>query len=312
MRRKVISLVSVVAIVATAAYAAGAASRGGARAGTDTALPGFSQAVFLSHVNDPDVIPGFPGDPTFSMKTSFTVANDGFYLQYVKEGEHTGTHFSSPCHFHADELCADQMDPGDFILPAVVVDIRAQTAADVDYRATVADLEAWVADHGPMPHDAAVLLWTGCDEFWGPDRGPGTVSYYSCGSGKGGFHQPGFSLASVRWLIDQGVLGDPRPPRHGHVRSRPRQRLQVPRDVADAARASVHAREPDEPRGVAGHRRVDHVGRPEERRGIGRSIDRVRPDPVGLSCPVFRPDVAYGHASREGEIHGRRSTDHQA
>jgi kynurenine formamidase len=196
-----------VAIVATAAYAAGAASRGGARAGTDTALPGFSQAVFLSHVNDPDVIPGFPGDPKFSLKTSFTVANDGFYLQYVKEGEHTGTHYSAPCHFHADELCADQMDPGDFILPAVVVDIREQTAADVDYRATVADLEAWVADHGSMPQDAAVLLWTGCDAFWGPDRGPGTVSYYSCGSGKGGFHQPGFSLASVRWLIDQGVLG---------------------------------------------------------------------------------------------------------
>jgi kynurenine formamidase len=207
MRRKVISLVSIVAIVLTAAYAAGAASRGGARAGIDTALPGFSQAVFLSHVNDPDVIPGFPGDPTFSMKTAFTVANDGFYLQYVKEGEHTGTHYSAPCHFHTDELCADQMDAGDFILPAVVVDIREQTAADVDYRATVADLEAWVADHGPMPQDAAVLLWTGCDAFWGPDRGPGTDSYYSCGSGKGGFHQPGFSLASVRWLIDQGVLG---------------------------------------------------------------------------------------------------------
>ena len=172
--RKVISLVSIVAIVATAAYAAGAASsHGGARAGTDTALPGFSQVVFLSHVNDPAVIPGFPGDPKFSLKTAFTVAKDGFYMQYVKEGEHTGTHYSAPCHFHVDELCADQMDPGDFILPAVVVDIREQTAADVDYRATVADLEAWVADNGPMPHDAAVLLWTGCDAFLGPDRGPG-------------------------------------------------------------------------------------------------------------------------------------------
>jgi len=126
----------------------------------------------------------------------------------VKEGEHTGTHFSAPCHFHVHALCADEMDAGDFILPAVVVDVRDQAAADVDYRVTIADLEAWVAEHGAMPEEAAVLLWTGCDEFWGPDRGPGTVSYYTCGSGKGGFHQPGFSLAAVKWLIGQGVLGD--------------------------------------------------------------------------------------------------------
>ena len=205
--RRVLSLLSVMAIVATAAFAAGA-STGGAQAGTDTSLPGFSQVVYLSHVNDPTVVPGFPGDPRFTMRTSFTVANDGFYLHYVKEGEHTGTHYSAPCHFHVHALCADELDAGDFVLPAVVVDIRAQAADDVDYRATVADLQAWVAEHGAMPQEAAVLLWTGCDEFWGPDRGPGTVSYYTCGSGKGGFHQPGFSLASVKWLIDQGVLGD--------------------------------------------------------------------------------------------------------
>jgi len=205
--RRVLSLGSVAAIVAVVAYAAGA-STGGARRGTDTSLPGFGQVVFLSHVNDPAVVPGFPGDPRFAMSTSFTVAKDGFYLQYVKEGEHTGTHFSAPCHFHVHALCADEMDAGDFIVPAVVVDVRDQAAADVDYRVTIADLEAWVAEHGAMPEEAAVLLWTGCDEFWGPDRGPGTVSYYTCGSGKGGFHQPGFSLAAVKWLIGQGVLGD--------------------------------------------------------------------------------------------------------
>jgi kynurenine formamidase len=205
--RKVLTSVSIVAIVATAAYAAGAAS-GGVPHGGDTALPGFGQVVFLSHVNDPAVVPGFPGDPRFRLHTSFTVADDGFYLQNVREGEHTGTHYSAPCHFHVHALCADEMDPGAFLLPAIVVDVRGQTEADVDYRVTVADLEAWVAEHGPMPQEAAVLLWTGCDDFWGPDRGPGVVSYYTCGSGRGGFHQPGFSLDAVKWLIDGGVLGE--------------------------------------------------------------------------------------------------------
>ena len=208
--QKLVSLVCLVMLVAGAAFAAGAAatSRQAAPGPTDTALPGFGSVVYLSHVNDPAVTPGFPGDPRFALRTSFTVLDDGYYLQYVKEGEHTGTHYSVPCHFHADQLCADELAPGDFILPAVVVDIRDQTEADVDYQLTVKDLEDWVAANGPMAQDAAVLLWTGCDAFWGPDRGPGTVNYYTCGSGKGGFHQPGFSLAAVRWLIDQGVLGD--------------------------------------------------------------------------------------------------------
>ena len=208
--RKLFSLICLTASVAFVAFVAGAhaSSRAAANRGTGTSLPGFSKMVFLSHVNDPAVTPGFPGDPRFTLHTSFTVANDGYYLQYVKEGEHTGTHYSAPCHFHVRALCADELAPGDFILPAVVVDIRGRVANDVDYQVTVQDLQAWEAANGPMPRDAAVLLWTGCDRFWGPGRGPGVISYYTCGSGLGGFHQPGFSLASVRWLIDRGVLGD--------------------------------------------------------------------------------------------------------
>jgi kynurenine formamidase len=181
---------------------------GEAARGVEVARPlGFSRAVFLSHVNDPAKVPGFPGDPAFRLSTAFTVPDDGYYLQYVKEGEHTGTHYSSPCHFHVGALCADEMAAGDFILPAVVVDVRSQVAADVDYKATVADLKAWEAEHGPFPRQAAVLLRTGCDEFWGPARGGGIPTYYNCGSGERGFHQPGFSRLSVRWLIDHGVLG---------------------------------------------------------------------------------------------------------
>jgi len=54
------------------------------------------RVVFLSHVNDPAQTPVFPGDPEFTLTTVFTVAQDGFYLQYVKEGEHTGTTTAPP------------------------------------------------------------------------------------------------------------------------------------------------------------------------------------------------------------------------
>jgi kynurenine formamidase len=169
------------------------------------ASPGFHKVVFLSHVNDPATTPGFPGDPEFTLTTAFTVPQDGFYLQYVKEGEHTGSHWGAPCHFHTDELCADQLDPSDLVRPAVVIDIRANVRRNVDYQVTVGDLKAWEARYGPMPEGAAVIARTGCDQWWSARQTGRT--YYNCGSGSAGLHQPGFSLRAVRWLIDRRVLG---------------------------------------------------------------------------------------------------------
>jgi kynurenine formamidase len=171
-------------------------------------VAGFSKIVYLSHMNNPRKTPGFPGDPRFYMTTAFTVPKDGYYLHYVREGEHTGTHWGAPCHFHVNEVCAGKLRPTSLVLPAVVIDIRAQTSKDVDYRATVADMKAWIAQYGPMPKNAAVILRTGCDRFWGPDSTPTHRTYYNCGSGRRGLHQPGFSLRAVRWLIRRGILGD--------------------------------------------------------------------------------------------------------
>lgn len=214
------SLTSLHAAVLAAALLAGAAfgfalsdMRAGSASPTShraaaTTPPGFTKVVFLSHLNDPARTPGFPGDPRYATEVAFTVPRDGFYLQYVHEGEHTGTHWGAPCHFHVEAVCAGQLTPEDLVLPAVVIDIRAERRANVDYRATVADLEAWVATYGAMPEGAAVILWTGCDRWWGPDASPTHRTYYNCGTGERGFHQPGFSLNAVRWLIEQGVLGD--------------------------------------------------------------------------------------------------------
>ncbi len=171
-------------------------------------VAGFSKVVYLSHLNDPKRTPGFPGDPRFFATTAFTVPTDGYYLQYVREGEHTGTHWGAPCHFHVGAVCAGQLPPTSLILPAVVIDIRSQTASNVDYQATIADLKAWIAANGPMPKGAAVILRTGCDRFWGPDTTPTDPTYYNCGTGKHGLHQPGFSLDAVRWLVRHKILGD--------------------------------------------------------------------------------------------------------
>jgi kynurenine formamidase len=206
-------VVIALAVVAAVSYRAGRADAAGGdpdpqAAGQPTAMPGFTRVLFLSHVNSPVRIPGFPGDPAFSLRTVFTVPADGFYLQDVDEGEHTGTHYSAPCHFHVDALCANDLGPSDLVLPAVVVNVREKVQRHPEYHVTVKDLTTWRDSHGPFPKDAAVLLRTGCDKWWGPEIGARIKTYYNCGSADGKYRQPGFSEKAVRWLIDQGILGN--------------------------------------------------------------------------------------------------------
>jgi kynurenine formamidase len=156
--------------------------------------------VSLSHVNDPATTPVFPGDPEFTLDTAATIADDGYYLQYVKEGEHTGTHWGAPAHFQEGGLTADQLDPADLFLPAVKIDIRDKAAADSDYALTVADLQEWETRNGKIPDGAAVVLWTGWESRWGSEE-------YANSDAEGVTHQPGFSVDAARWLIDTGRLG---------------------------------------------------------------------------------------------------------
>lgn len=156
--------------------------------------------VSLSHVNDPATTLVFPGDPPFTLETIATIPADGYWLQYVREGEHTGTHWGAPGHFNTGEALADQMDPADLFVPAVKIDIRAKAAANPDYAATIDDLKAWERQHGRIPNGSMVVLWTGWDARWGTAAFPNFDS-------AGGLHQPGFSVAAVQWLIDTGRLG---------------------------------------------------------------------------------------------------------
>lgn len=209
-RRQLVPLAALLAAIAMLATLSASDASTTPPPAKGASMPGqapaqFHRVVFLSHVNDPATTPGFPGDPAFTLETAFTVPNDGFYLQYVKEGEHTGSHWGAPCHFHTDEPCADQLDPSDLVRPAVIIDIRAAVRRNVDYQLTIGDLKAWEARYGRMPKGAAVIAWTGCDRWWSA-RQDGE-NYHNCGTGQAGLHQPGFSLGAVRWLIDRQVLG---------------------------------------------------------------------------------------------------------
>ncbi len=190
-----------VALALAAAYVAGqAVSReAGAQAGGGAPF-GFSEVVFLSHPNTVGM-PLFPGDPPFRLRVPFTVSKDGFRLQYMSIGEHTGTHWGAPCHFTKGARCADDMAPVDFFHPAVVIDVREQTEADVDFRLSVEDLEAFESEQGTIPDNAMVILWTGFEDRWDDEE-----AYQNIGA-DGLLHFPGFSVQATRWLIENRNLG---------------------------------------------------------------------------------------------------------
>jgi kynurenine formamidase len=62
---------------------------------------------------------------------------------------------------------APELRPAELIVPAVVVDIADRAAQDPDTVVTVADLRAFERHHGRIPHDAAVLMYSG----WGAKVG---------------------------------------------------------------------------------------------------------------------------------------------
>ena len=83
--------------------------------------------------------------------------------------EHGGTHLDAPIHFSEKGRTSDQVPLEQLIGPAVVIDVRAKTAGDPDYRLTAADLRDWEAAHGTIAKGTIVLLRTGWGDRW-PDR----------------------------------------------------------------------------------------------------------------------------------------------
>jgi kynurenine formamidase len=116
--------------------------------------------------------------------------------------EHGGTHLDAPIHFAQGRWTTDRIPLDRLIGNAVVVDVSAQSAADADYRVSVADLTAWEQSHGALEPDTIVLLKTGYSTRWPdaqkylgtPERGAAAVAK---------LHFPGLHQDAATWLAEE-------------------------------------------------------------------------------------------------------------
>jgi kynurenine formamidase len=120
---------------------------------------------------------------------------------WLEIGEHVGTHFDAPSHWLSGRDKADlaSVPAAHLVGPALVIDRVPESAADPDYLLTVADLEAFQAEHGPFPAGGWLLLRTGWDA-----RADDAEAFLNAGSGQS--RTPGPDAACARYLAEETPL----------------------------------------------------------------------------------------------------------
>jgi kynurenine formamidase len=162
---------------------------------------GKTRVVDLSYAINDKLVP-WPGDAKFFEATvNATIEKNGYFTRSFWMLEHYGTHLDAPAHFPPGKITVDQIPAKQLFGPAVVIDVRAESGKDADYRLTATRVEEWEKSHGRIQEGAIVLLRTGWASRW-PD-----VQKYRNMDAKGAMHFPGFSIEAARLMIERKVSG---------------------------------------------------------------------------------------------------------
>lgn len=123
-----------------------------------------------------------------------------WYWNNFHTGEHTGTHFDAPIHWVSGKDRDDiaRVPVSAFVAPAVVLDVTSRVQEDPNFLIDVADIEAFAAEHGPLPQGGWLLCRTGWsgrvtqeEMINRTDTGPTS---------------PGMSADCARWVAEESPL----------------------------------------------------------------------------------------------------------
>ena len=117
--------------------------------------------------------------------------------------EHGGTHADAPIHFAKNGRTIDQIPLREWIGPAVKIDVTEQSTQDRDYLLTVEDIKNWEQKHGTIPEHAWVIMYTGIDTKYYPDKEKVLGTEKTGEEAIPELHFPGFSPESVQFLTNE-------------------------------------------------------------------------------------------------------------
>ena len=152
--------------------------------------------IDLTHDFAPD-IPHWKGFAPETVATLFTITQDGFHAESFCHPGQWGTHVDPPAHFHDGLKSVDQIDPREFLLRLVVLDVHAKVARNPDYVVTMDDVKDWEERHGAIPPGAFVALRTDWSKRW-PDG-----AAMQNADARGVAHYPGWSREVLQYLYER-------------------------------------------------------------------------------------------------------------
>lgn len=162
---------------------------------------GKTRVIDLSYAINDKLVP-WPGDERcFEAKVNASVEKNGYFTRSFWMLEHYGTHLDAPVHFPPGKMTVDEIPPRKFFGPAVVLDVRAESANDADYQMPAEKIAEWEKRHGRIPEGAIALLRTGWASRW-PD-----AQRYRNLDAQGRMHFPGYSLEAAKLLLERKVSG---------------------------------------------------------------------------------------------------------
>ena len=155
-------------------------------------------AVFIdmTHAFGPNT-PHFKGFAPETVTPLYTIAKDGFHADSFCHPGQWGTHVDPPAHFHEGLRTVDQIDPKEFLLRLVVLDVHDKVARNPDYVVTMEDVRGWESRHGAIPAGAFVALRTDWAKRWPDDAAMQNAD------AKGVAHYPGWSKQVLQYLYEQ-------------------------------------------------------------------------------------------------------------
>ncbi|MCR4265655.1 cyclase family protein [Nitratireductor sp. ZSWI3] len=123
---------------------------------------------------------------------------------WLKLGEHSGTHFDAPIHWITGrdfpDGATDTIAPQNFVAPVNVIDCSREVAENNDFLLTVDHIEAWEAEHGEIEAGEWVVLRS--DWY---KRNGSEADFLN--ADENGPHSPGPTPEAIRYLIDKGIVG---------------------------------------------------------------------------------------------------------
>jgi len=123
---------------------------------------------------------------------------------WLKLGEHSGTHFDAPQHWITGkdypDGSTDTIPVAHFVAPVNVIDCSAESQADSDFLLTAEGVKAWEAEHGAIGKGEWVLMRSD----WDTRNGDEATFLNADANGR---HSPGPTVDCIEYIIERGAIG---------------------------------------------------------------------------------------------------------